>query len=79
MNHYNHPHVQAAKPIGASVPAEGLNRIEAEMFPAPEEMTRRAYLKFESEGSVHGYHVQPWLAAETELIAEQKASPAARL
>ena len=35
-------------------------------------MARRAYFSYENEGSPPGRHVQHWLEAEAELIAERK-------
>ncbi|NOS72602.1 MAG: DUF2934 domain-containing protein [Verrucomicrobia bacterium] len=40
-------------------------------MPAPDEVARRAYFSYENQGSVPGNHVQHWLAAEAELIAER--------
>ena len=38
--------------------------------PSPDEVSRKAYFSFVNGGSVPGYDVQHWLAAEVELIAE---------
>jgi len=45
-----------------------------DLAPAPDAVARRAYYSYERQGSVPGNHVQHWLAAESELIAERKLS-----
>ena len=40
----------------------------------PEEIARRAYLRFCDRGCVHGNDVDDWLAAERELLSEQEKS-----
>jgi len=36
-----------------------------------EEIAVRAYTKFEQRGSIHGFDVQDWLEAESELFQEK--------
>lgn len=40
--------------------------------PAPEEVAQRAYHHFERNGSQHGNHLDHWLSAEAELLAERE-------
>ena len=49
-----------------------LSKDEIDFTPSPDEVARRAYFAFENQGSLQGQHVQHWLAAEAELIAERK-------
>ena len=44
---------------------------EADFAPSADEVARRAYFSYLNEGSRPGQHVQHWLAAEAELIAER--------
>lgn len=39
--------------------------------PSPEEIAERAHSHFEAGGSQHGNHVEHWLAAEADLLAER--------
>jgi hypothetical protein len=48
------------------------NPSEVNFAPSPDEVARKAYFSYENEGSLPGRHVQHWLAAEAELIAERK-------
>ena len=50
----------------------GLNQNEIDFEPSPDEVARRAYFSYVNEGSPPGRHVQHWLEAEAELIAERK-------
>ena len=74
MKHNKFSQDQNQKPAGASVPAAvvNLNQNEIDFAPAPDEVARRAYFSYENEGSLPGRHVQHWLKAEAELIAERK-------
>jgi hypothetical protein len=74
MKHKNFPQDQNPKTAGVSVPAAvaDLNRNEIDFAPSPDEVARKAYFSYENEGSLPGRHVQHWLAAEAELIAERK-------
>jgi hypothetical protein len=64
---------QNQKLAGASASAVmDLNRNEIDFAPSPDEVARKAYFSYENEGSLPGRHVQHWLAAEAELIAERK-------
>ena len=54
------------------VAAARLGQNETDFTPSPDEVARRAYFAFENQGSLQGQHVQHWLAAEAELIAERK-------
>lgn len=35
--------------------------------PSPEEIAKLAYQKFEQRGHIHGFDIEDWLSAETEL------------
>ncbi len=39
--------------------------------PTPDEIAERAHAQFEAGGSQHGNHVEHWLAAEADLLAER--------
>ena len=39
--------------------------------PSVEDVARRAYFLYQSEGSVHGHDVRHWLEAQTQLIEER--------
>lgn len=39
--------------------------------PEPDEVARRAYFSYVNKGAPQGQHVQHWLDAEAELIAER--------
>ena len=49
-----------------------LSQGEIDFVPSPDEVSRRAYFAFENQGSQEGRHVQHWLKAEAELIAEHQ-------
>jgi hypothetical protein len=70
----HHKFSQNQKPASASVSAAvaGLNQNEIDFAPSPDEVARRAYFSYVNEGSLPGRHVQHWLEAEAELIAERK-------
>jgi len=73
MKHNKFPQNQNQKTAGASAAAVmDLNRSEIDFAPSADEVARRAYFSYENEGSLPGRHVQHWLAAEAELIAERK-------
>ena len=70
----HHKFSQNQKPASASRPTAvvDLNQNEIDFAPAPDEVARRAYFSYVNEGSLPGRHVQHWLEAEAELIAERK-------
>ena len=74
MKHNKFFQNQSQKPAGASISAAvvDLNQNEIDFAPSPDEVARRAYFSYVNEGSLPGRHVQHWLAAEAELIAERK-------
>jgi len=73
MKHKDSSQNQNPKPAGASMSAvAGLNQNEIDFAPSPDEVARRAYFSYVNEGSLPGRHVQHWLAAEAQLIAERK-------
>ena len=74
MKHNKFSQDQNQKPAGASVSAAvaDLNQNEIDFVPSPDEVGRKAYFSYENEGSLPGRHVQHWLEAEAELIAERK-------
>ena len=78
MKHNKHSHQQNSKSANPSA-AAGLNQNETDFVPAPDEVARRAYFRYENQGSVQGNHVEHWLAAESELIAESKTNSGSRL
>jgi len=56
----------------APVAAGDLNQNEIDFAPSADEVARRAYFNYQNQGSLHGHHVQHWLEAEADLIAERK-------
>jgi len=56
------------------VQVEAPNGSGIDFTPCPDEVAKRAYFSYVSEGSLHGHDVQDWLAAEAELVAEGKLS-----
>jgi hypothetical protein len=73
MKHNKFSPNQNQKPAGVSTSAVmDLNQNEIDFAPSPDEVARKAYFSYENEGSLPGRHVQHWLAAEAELIAERK-------
>ena len=56
-----------SKPADAAEP----NQAEIDFAPSPDEVSRRAYFSYVNQGAPQGQHVQHWLAAEAELIAER--------
>ena len=44
---------------------------ETEFVPSGDEVARRAYFNYESQGSIPGHDVQHWLKAEADLLAER--------
>ena len=74
MKHNKFYQDQNQKPAGVSLPTAvaDLNQNEIDFAPSPDEVARRAYFSYVNEGSLPGRHVQHWLEAEAELIAERK-------
>ena len=74
MKHHKFSLNQNPKPAVASVSAAvaDLNQNEIDFAPSPDEVARKAYFSYVNEGSLPGHHVQHWLEAEAELIAERK-------
>jgi hypothetical protein len=74
MKHNQFTQNQNQKPAGVSRPAAAadLNQNEIDFAPSPDEVARKAYFSYVNEGSLPGRHVQHWLEAEAELIAERK-------
>jgi hypothetical protein len=74
MKHNKFPLNQNPKPAGVSRPtaAADLNQNAIDFEPSPDEVARKAYFSYVNEGSLPGHHVQHWLEAEAELIAERK-------
>jgi len=74
MKPHNIPQKQSHKIPDAPRPASAaaMSRGELDFVPSPDEVARRAYFAFENQGSAEGHHVQHWLKAEAELIAEHQ-------
>jgi hypothetical protein len=47
------------------------NQTGIDFVPSTDEVARRAYFAYVNEGSPLGRHVQHWLDAEAQLIAER--------
>ena len=56
-------------PVLATTTASALKE-ETNFVPSPDEVARRAYFNYESQGSVPGHDVQHWLKAEADLLEE---------
>jgi hypothetical protein len=54
-----------------SAAAAESNQNEINFAPSADEVARIAYFSYVNEGSLQGQHVQHWLAAEAELIAQR--------
>jgi hypothetical protein len=78
MKHNKSSQNQNQKPASASRPiaVAGLNQIEIDFVPEPDEVARRAYFSRVNQGSLRGHEVQHWLAAEAQLLAERKLTRA---
>jgi len=78
MKHNKYP--QAQKQTAASLPSpttpSTLKSDPNDFVPSADEVARRAYFSYVNEGSTHGYHVQHWLMAEAELLAERNLTRA---
>ncbi|MDR3460356.1 MAG: DUF2934 domain-containing protein [Verrucomicrobiae bacterium] len=73
MNQKYVPQNQNPKTPGAARPtAAAMSQAEIDFIPSPDEIARRAYFAYENQGSLEGQHVQHWLKAEAELIAEHQ-------
>lgn len=70
MKQYKFPKNQ--EPAGASPPAAAavLNKNNADSKPSPDEVAKRAYLRYVNQGSLPGHDKQHWLEAEAQLVAE---------
>jgi hypothetical protein len=73
MKHNKSSHDQNQPPASASPPiaAAALSQNETDFVRSPDEVARRAYFSYLSQGSLHGHHVQHWLEAEAQLLAER--------
>ena len=61
-----------ANQINQSPSTETATEAEPSLYrPSPEEIAERAHGLFEAEGSQHGKHVEHWVAAEADLLAER--------
>ena len=70
-NNYSQNHIQ--KPVAASLPTaiQGLKQNAMDFVPSPDEVARKAYFSYLNEGSLPGRHVEHWLEAEKQLLAER--------
>src|ERR1035438_10618279 len=73
MKHNKSSHDQNQQPASASPPtaAAALSQNETDFVRSPDEVARRAYFNYLSQGSLHGHHVQHWLEDEAQLLAER--------
>jgi Protein of unknown function (DUF2934) len=64
---------QNQTPAKASKPtaAPDLTQSGLDFAPSADEVARRAYFSYVNQGSRPGHHVQHWLEAEAELLAER--------
>jgi len=61
------------EPGGTAPPAAtaDLNQNEVNLKPTPDEVAKRACLRYVDQGSLHGHDKQHWLEAEAQLVAER--------
>jgi hypothetical protein len=71
MNHHKLSKTQQAVIAPLLTSSSGLDAQEINFSPSPDEVARKAYFIYENEGSQPGHHVQHWLKAEADLIAER--------
>ncbi len=71
MKHNRSHHNDQPASEALSVPAPNSDRAGIDYVPSPDEVARRAYFTYVNEGSPMGRHVQHWLDAEAQLIAER--------
>lgn len=71
VKHKKFSHDPTPADASRSAAAAESNQNEINFAPSADEVARRAYFSYVNEGSLQGQHVQHWLAAEAELIAER--------
>jgi hypothetical protein len=71
VKHKNFSHDPTPADASRLAAAAESNQNEINFAPSADEVARRAYFSYVNEGSLQGQHVQHWLAAEAELIAER--------
>jgi hypothetical protein len=71
MKHNRSHHNEKPASAALSVSAVDSNQTGIDFVPSTDEVARRAYFAYVNEGSPLGRHVQHWLDAEAQLIAER--------
>jgi len=71
MKHNKFSQDQKSASASQSNDAANLNQSETAFAPSADEVARRAYFSYVSEGSQPGHEVQHWLEAEAQLIKER--------
>ena len=71
MKHNRSRHNGKPASAALSVSAVDSNQTGIDFVPSTDEVARRAYFAYVNEGSPLGRHVQHWLDAEAQLIAER--------
>jgi len=66
---HNRSHHNNEEPVSAVLTDSTQTRVD--FVPSPDEVARKAYFTYVNEGSPLGRHVQHWLDAEAQLIAER--------
>ena len=69
---FSQAHNQTLASESRPTAAADLNQSGIDFVPSTDEVARKAYFSYVNEGSLPGRHVQHWLKAEAELIAERK-------
>ena len=71
MKHNRSHHNEKPASAALSVSTVDSNQTGVDFVPSPDEVARKAYFTYVNEGSPLGRHVQHWLDAEAQLIAER--------
>ena len=66
-----HKHAHENEKLPSVAPLVPTPETDVHFVPSPDEIARRAYFTYVNEGAPLGRHVQHWLDAEAQLIAER--------
>ena len=76
QQHLTQDQNQASAGATPAATVRKLGQDEIDFVPSPDEVARRAYFIYVNEGSPLGRHVEHWLNAEAQLIAERNRTRA---
>ena len=71
MRHNRSHRNEKSTSVSVSMPAADSKQTGVDFVPSPDEVARKAYFTYVNQGSPPGRHVQHWLDAEAQLIAER--------